>query len=103
MPQILSVVIHWLINSLWTHVTSDGVFYCASLTQGFERGVSANGFSGNGFRTLEFGIPDASGIVGEPLDYCIWADSFGEPLSPTVIASNTAGLGDGKNGDAVHL
>ena len=98
MLQILSTVIHWLINSLWTQFTNDSVFYCTVLTQGFERGVSANGFSVNGFRALEFRIPDASGAMGEPLDYCIWADN-----SPTVITSSTAGLWDGKNGQAVHL
>lgn len=103
MFQILSTVIHWLINSLWTQITNDSVFYCALLTQGFERGVSANGFSVNGFRALEFRIPDASGAMGEPLDYCIWADSSGGPLSPTVITSSTTGLWDGKNGQAVHL
>lgn len=102
MLQILSTVIHWLINSLWTQITNDSVFYCALLTQGFERGVSANGFSVNGSRALEFRTPDASGAMGEPLDYCIWAYSSGEPLCPTVITSSTAGLWDGKNGQAVH-
>lgn len=80
MLHILSVVIHWLINSLWTQVTSDSVFYCAVLTQGFEHGVSANGFSVNGFRALEFRIPDASGTMGEPLDYCIWGIVLESPF-----------------------